>query len=167
MKRGPLFGGLLDFGVRLALGEPVGRAAAKAIGATLGATLGSFLFPGAGTILGGIAGDIVGGSVYNALQGGSAETGQDRSLTPFAAGGIITKPVAGLVGEAGAEGVFPLEGAKGKETFLKFGEGIIDAQKKNQTKHAQLQASGLKEYYENQGGWMTFGQIMGKPLEWL
>ena len=167
LKRVPLVGGLLDFGVSLALGEPVGRAAAKAIGATLGATLGSFLFPGAGTILGGIAGDIVGGSVYNALQGGSAETGQDRSLTPFAAGGIITKPVAGLVGEAGAEGVFPLEGAKGKETFLKFGEGIIDAQKKNQTKHAQLQASGLKEYYENQGGWMTFGQIMGKPLEWL
>jgi hypothetical protein len=94
LKRVPLVGGLLDFGVSLALGEPVGRAAAKAIGATLGATLGSFLFPGAGTILGGIAGDIVGGSVYNALQGGSAETGQDRSLTPFAAGGIITKPTA-------------------------------------------------------------------------
>ena len=167
LKRVPLVGGLLDFGVSLALGEPVGRAAAKAIGATLGATLGSFLFPGAGTILGGIAGDIVGGSVYNALQGGSAETGQDRSLTPFAAGGIITKPVAGLVGEAGAEGVFPLEGAKGKETFLKFGEGIIEAQNKNKTKHAQLQASGLKEYYENQGGWRIFGAIMKNPFESL
>ena len=167
LKRVPLVGGLLDFGVSLALGEEVGRAAAKAIGATLGATLGSFLFPGAGTILGGIAGDILGGSVYNALKGGSAETGQDRSLTPFAAGGIITKPTASLMGEAGAEGVFPLEGKKGKDTFLKFGEGIIDAQKKNQAQHAQLQASGLKEYYENQGGWMTFGRIMGKPLEWL
>ena len=167
LKRVPLVGGLLDFGVSLALGEPVGRAAAKAIGATMGATLGSFLFPGAGTILGGIAGDIVGGSVYNALQGGSAETGQDRSLTPFAAGGIITKPTASLMGESGAEGVFPLEGSKGKETFLKFGEGMIDAQNKNKTKHAHLQAAGMKEYYENQGGWRIFGAIMKNPFESL
>jgi len=66
-KRIPVFGPLIDFAVSLALGEPVGRAAAKSVGAAVGGTLGSFLFPGAGTILGGVVGDLLGGSVYDML----------------------------------------------------------------------------------------------------
>lgn len=71
-KRIPIVGGLIDFVVSLALGEPVGRAAAKAIGSTLGAALGSLIpIPGVGTIAGGIVGDLVGGAIYDAVTGGT------------------------------------------------------------------------------------------------
>ncbi len=156
LKRVPIVGGLLDFGISLALGEPVGRAAAKAIGATLGAGLGSFVpIPGVGTILGGIAGDLVGGAIYDALAGGSGGT-ETAGPTPFAAGGIITQPTNALMGEAGAEGVFPLEGAKGRKTFLQFGEGILEAQKQNKKLSAEIQARGLAEYFDKKPWWEKF-----------
>ena len=153
LKRVPLVGGLLDFGVSLALGESVGRAAAKAIGATLGAGLGTLVpIPGVGTILGGIAGDLLGGAVYDALSGG-ASNNDEAGLTPFATGGIVTQPTAGLVGEAGQEGVFPLEGARGRKTFLMFGEGILEAQKQNKKLSAEIQARGLAEYFDKKPWW--------------
>ena len=154
LKKVPLVGGLLDFGVSLALGEPVGRAAAKAVGATLGSALGTLVpVPGVGTILGGIAGDLVGGAIYDALAGGS---GGQEGLTPFATGGIITQPTAGLVGEAGTEGVFPLEGAKGRKTFIQFGEGFLEAQKQNKKLSAEIQARGLAEYFDKRPWWEKF-----------
>ncbi len=71
IKRIPIFGGLIDFAVSLMLGEPVGRAAAKAVGATLGGFLGTFIpIPFAGTIVGGLLGDMVGGFLYDSLTGG-------------------------------------------------------------------------------------------------
>mgnify|MGYP001228669471 CR=1 FL=1 len=152
LKKVPLVGGLLDFGVSLALGEPIGRAAAKAVGATLGSALGTLVpVPGVGTILGGIAGDLVGGAIYDALAGGSG--GSQEGLTPFATGGIITQPTAGLVGEAGTEGVFPLEGSKGRKTFLQFGEGVLEAQKQNKKLSAEIQARGLAEYFDKKPWW--------------
>ena len=152
LKKVPLVGGLLDFGVSLALGEPVGRAAAKAVGATLGSALGTLVpIPGVGTILGGIAGDLVGGAIYDTLAGGSG--GSQEGLTPFATGGIITQPTAGLVGEAGKEGVFPLEGAMGRKTFLQFGEGVLEAQKNNKKLSAEIQARGLAEYFDKKPWW--------------
>ena len=70
-KRIPVIGGLIDFVVSLAMGESLGRAAAKSIGATLGAALGTLIpIPGVGTIAGGILGDLVGGSIYDAVTGG-------------------------------------------------------------------------------------------------
>ena len=170
LKRVPIVGGLLDFGISLALGEPVGRAAAKAVGATLGAGLGSFVpIPGVGTILGGIAGDLVGGAIYDALTGGNKSSNSNsESLTPFASGGIVTRPVAGLVGEAGQEGVFPLEGAKGKKTFLMFGEGILEAQKNNKRKYAEIQASGYAEYFDKKPWWKGLLDALGKLLpKWM
>jgi len=170
LKRVPIVGGLLDFGISLALGESVGRAAAKAVGAALGAGLGTFIpIPGVGTILGGIAGDLVGGQIYDALAGGnSSSNSNSESLTPFAFGGIVTKPVAGLVGEAGQEGVFPLEGAKGRKTFLMFGEGILDAQKNNKKKYAELQAIGLGEYFDKKPWWKGFLDALGEVFpDWL
>jgi hypothetical protein len=77
---------------------------------------------------------------------------RDMGATPFAKGGIVTQPTTGLVGEAGKEGIFPLQGREGKKTFEMFGQGMIDAQKKNKRDYANLQATGLKQYYENQGG---------------
>ena len=71
LKRIPVIGGLVDFVVSLAMGESLGRAAAKSIGATLGAALGTLIpIPGVGTIAGGILGDLVGGSIYDAVTSG-------------------------------------------------------------------------------------------------
>ncbi|CAR63425.1 2OG-Fe(II) oxygenase family like protein [Synechococcus phage S-RSM4] len=151
-KRIPIFGGLIDFAVSLALGEPVGRAAAKAVGATLGSALGTLIpIPGVGTIAGGILGDFAGGAIYDAVTGGGG--GSKSEVTAFASGGIINQPTLGMVGEAGAEGVFPLEGARGRKTFIKFGEGILEAQRRNKYQYAKIQAEGLSQYYDKQDGW--------------
>ena len=74
---------------------------------------------------------------------------------PMAKGGLLTgkAPVNALMGEAGPEIVTPLN----DETFIKFGEGFIDAQKRNRTDSAKIQAEGLKQYYEGMGGWNKFG----------
>ena len=70
---------------------------------------------------------------------------RDLGVTPFAQGGIITKPTMGLVGETGqAEGVFPLEGAQGRKTFEMFGNAFIDAQIRRKKEVAEVQAEGLE-----------------------
>lgn len=80
---------------------------------------------------------------------------RDFGVVPMAKGGLLTgkAPVNALMGEAGPEIVTPLN----DETFIKFGEGFIDAQKRNRTDSAKLQAEGLKQYYEGMGGWNKFG----------
>ena len=83
---------------------------------------------------------------------------RDAGLTPFANGGIVTSPVAGLVGEAGNEGIFPLEGKRGEKTFRMFGEGVFQAQKDNDKDFAKLQSMGLKQYYEREGGFKKMGE---------
>jgi hypothetical protein len=90
----------------------------------------------------------------------AALAARDMGMTPFAQGGIITKPTAGLVGEAGQEGVFPLEGSRGKKTFQMFGEGILEAQKKAKDEFSKIQAAGLKFYFQNQDGFKFFGNIL-------
>jgi muramidase (phage lysozyme) len=66
----PIIGGLVSFIISVVSGEDPGRAAAKAVGSTIGAGLGTFIpIPFAGTILGGILGDIVGGALYDTLIG--------------------------------------------------------------------------------------------------
>lgn len=70
LKRVPIVGGLIDFVVSLALGENPGRAAARAIGGTIGAGLGTLIpIPFAGTIVGGILGDLLGGTIYDVVTG--------------------------------------------------------------------------------------------------
>ena len=90
----------------------------------------------------------LGGSVANDLaKGGAAEA------APFAEGGIITQPTLSIMGEGKKkEGVFPLEGKEGDKVFMKFGEGLIDAQMKNKREYAQLASAGMKQYYENEDG---------------
>ena len=68
----PIIGGLLNFGLSVALGEDPGRAAFKAIGSTLvgalGAAIGSLAFGVGGIIggiIGGIGGDALGGALYD------------------------------------------------------------------------------------------------------
>jgi len=102
-KRIPIVGGLIDFVVSLALGEPVGRAAAKAVGATLGGALGTLVpIPGVGTVLGGIVGDLIGGAVYDAVAG-KPEEGEEK----LSQGGVVA-------GEAGNELIVPLTSKRGR-----------------------------------------------------
>ena len=89
----------------------------------------------------------------------AALAARDMGMTPFAKGGIITQPTNALMGEAGKEGVFPLEGKRGRDTFLAMGEGILEAQKKAKTEFADLQSAGLKAYFENKGGFKAFGEV--------
>ena len=135
-KRIPIVGGLIDFVVSLAMGEPIGRAAAKAIGATLGGALGTLIpVPMVGTIAGGILGDLVGGAIYDAVMGGapSEPTGATPeeaeaagAPTSFAdqSGGLgsmdpVPEKLASggiLAGEAGPEAVFNLNSVVGRST---------------------------------------------------
>jgi hypothetical protein len=93
LKRLPIIGALLDFGLSVALGEDPGRAAFKAIGAgllgTLGAAIGSVV-PIAGNLLGGlvggVAGDAIGGALYDMFFGGKKPQ-QSRGKVAKAAGG--------------------------------------------------------------------------------
>jgi hypothetical protein len=91
----PIIGGLVDFIISTVIfKEKPGRAAAKALGSTIGSALGTFVpFPFAGTILGGIVGDLVGGALYDSLIG-------DDKLKAKAKGGQVTrggKKVGGAV----------------------------------------------------------------------
>lgn len=88
----------------------------------------------------------------------AALAARDMGMTPFAKGGIITQPTNALMGEAGKEGVFPLEGKRGRDTFLAMGEGILEAQKKAKMEFADLQSLGLKQYFETKGGFKIFGE---------
>ena len=124
VKRIPFFGALIDFGLSLALGEPIGRAAAKSIGAMLGGALGSFIpIPGVGTLLGSVIGDLLGGTVYDMLTGGG-EDKEEGSGLEFNRGGTVPGPnvnrdIVPLLATPG-EKVVPREGSE------KFGPFIDD-----------------------------------------
>ena len=94
----------------------------------------------------------------------AALAARDMGMTPFARGGIITEPTNALMGEAGAEGVFPLEGRRGRNTFEMMGEGFLAAQKKNKSTFAELQSLGLKQYFEKNKGWDAFAKIFKLAL---
>jgi len=158
------------------LGKAVGKGLAKKIpgvGVLAGgafaaerAMRGDWLGAG-GELLSGIASIVpgLGTAVSTGIDAGLAA--RDAGLTPFAKGGIITQPTAGLVGEAGQEGVFPLEGSRGKKTFKMFGEGLIDAQLDNKDEYAKIQSRGLKQYYENEGGFEKMGNVFGDIFKGL
>ena len=76
-----------------------------------------------------------------------------RDMTMMADGGIVDGATNAIIGEDGREGVFPLEGPRGKKTFIQFGEGILEAQKRNKKEFAKIQAAGLSEYYDKKPWW--------------
>ena len=100
LKRLPIIGALIDFGLSVALGEDPGRAAFKAIGAGLlgsvGAAVGSVV-PIAGNliggIVGGIAGDAIGGALYDMFFGGKTpqSKGKVKGKVEGKFGGGITR----------------------------------------------------------------------------
>ena len=90
----PVVGALIDFGLSIALGENVGRAAFRAIGAGLlgavGSAVGSVV-PIAGNIIGGIiggtAGDIAGGALYDMFFTGKKPNQKQGKTNKLAGGG--------------------------------------------------------------------------------
>jgi hypothetical protein len=95
LKRLPIIGALIDFGLSVALGEDPGRAAFKAIGAGLlgsfGAAIGSVV-PIAGNIvggiIGGIAGDALGAALYDIFFGGKKPQQKNQKIQKKEGGGI-------------------------------------------------------------------------------
>ena len=86
---------------------------------------------------------------------------RDFGMTPFASGGIITQPTTGLVGEAGTEGVFPLEGSRGRKTFAMFGDAFVDAQKRRKKEVAEIQAEGLELFSKKREYMKVFDFFFG------
>lgn len=94
LKRLPIIGALIDFGLSVALGEDPGRAAFKAIGAALlgaiGTAVGSLAFGFGGIIgglLGSIGGDALGGVLYDTFFGGKGPKAQKPQAVKAAGGG--------------------------------------------------------------------------------
>jgi hypothetical protein len=82
---------------------------------------------------------------------------RDGGAIPFAKGGMVTKPTLGVVGEGkDPELITPWN----KKTFDMMNRARLDAIQRNKNKFADVQAEGLKEYYENRGGWEKFGEIL-------
>ena len=138
-KKIPLIGALvgIGFGIDRALKGDL-------LGAGLEITSGMLgMVPGLGTSLGfGIDGFLL---------------ARDLGMMPMANGGFLTKSTLVNAGEAGMEGFFPLEGARGKKTFKMFGEGNLRARMDNESDDSKLLALGHKRYYEQMGGWKSFG----------
>ena len=182
---GKMMGG---FGARMgaklgskSVGKVAGGAIAKSLGKKIplvGLGLGAIFaaqramqgdFVGAGLELAsGAASTVPGIGTAGSIGIDAALAARDMGVTPFAEGGIITEPTTGLIGEAGKEGVFPLEGSRGKKTFAKFGEGIVEAQLRNKQKVIKLQAEGLAEFYEKKPWWEGLLEGLKKILpSWL
>lgn len=91
LKRLPLIGGLIDFGLSVAMGEPLGRAAFSAIGAALLGTIGTGFGGPIGAVLGGFAGDWAGGKLYDILFNGKKDQAKDKKIQAKARGGQVTR----------------------------------------------------------------------------
>ena len=87
----PFIGGLLEFGLSWALGDPIGKAAFKGIGAGLGTWIGGllgtlipipFVGTGIGMFLGGTGGSVLGGAIYDAIFGGKTKPSEPPTKVP-------------------------------------------------------------------------------------
>ena len=73
VSRLPLIGGIVEFALSWALGDPVGRAAFKGIGSVLVGAIGTIVGGPLGALLGGIAGAEIAGFLYDIIFRGEKE----------------------------------------------------------------------------------------------
>lgn len=162
-------------GISSGLGKGAAKLGAKALGKIpgvslltgaafgIGRLLRGDLLGAAGELGSGVAATVPGIGTGVALGIDAALAAKDMAMpeTALAEGGIVTQPTTALIGDnplnpfskqGKAEGVFPLEGKQGKETFTNLGEGILDAQKDNENDYKKLQSKGLNEFFVKNGG---------------
>jgi hypothetical protein len=83
----PIIGGLIEFGLSWALGEPIGKAAFKGIGAVLVGAIGTAIGGPIGAFLGSWAGSEAGGVLYDMFFGNKPPKKQKKQKPVRAAGG--------------------------------------------------------------------------------
>lgn len=95
LSRLPILGGLVEFGLSWALGDPVGKAAFRGVGTLLLGAVGSLIMPGFGTFAGGWLGAELAGKLYEVLfenKKPSAKVQQKSKggkIKRYAKGGIV------------------------------------------------------------------------------
>ena len=121
-------GKLLDAGIQIAsalleMGIDFGKKIIDGIVEGLrraGGAIGSFIM--------GLVPDV--GSIVDSIVGGATSKAKGilGAISPFAKGGIVTKPTLGLVGEAGPEAIIPLSraGAMGSTININVTTGVGD-----------------------------------------
>ena len=90
LKRLPIIGGLISFGLAVAMGEPLGRAAFKSIGAGVLGLIGTGFGGPLGAIIGGMAGDWAGGKLYDIFFNGQKNVDDKSKIKKKATGGAVT-----------------------------------------------------------------------------
>lgn len=85
VKTVPVIGGLIDFGLSWALGDPVGKAAFRGVGTALLGALGAAIGGPFGMFLGGWAGSETGGALYDVIFNGK----KSKGVAAKARGGIV------------------------------------------------------------------------------
>ena len=92
LSRLPIVGGLIEFGLSWALGDPIGKAAFRGIGSLLVGAVGTAIGGPIGAAIGGIVGGEVGGRLYDTFFGGkkpAAYQNGGRVIKAYAKGGTI------------------------------------------------------------------------------
>lgn len=92
LSRLPIVGGLIEFGLSWALGDPIGKAAFRGIGSLLIGAVGTAIGGPIGAAIGGIVGGEVGGRLYDTFFGGkkpAAYQNGGRVIKAYAKGGTI------------------------------------------------------------------------------
>lgn len=180
LKRIPLpaVGALIDFGLSIAMGEPLGRAAFKAIGSGLLGAIGVGFGGPVGAILGGMAGDWAGGQLYDIFFSGKKQPSgkiQSRSkggeiTTMYGAKRSYTRRVNKKI--VRPKRLYkqisqPGKNAGGIKKIEKFFPNPSDKDKMNQFKYLKKASSSFKEIPSFVGNLMgsAIDAVMGQQIE--
>jgi len=110
VSRLPIIGGLIEFAISWATGDPVGKAAFRGIGATLVGGIGTVVGGPIGAILGGMVGGEIGALLYDAFFTGKQTPAEPEIATKQSGGQVtrggkdVTRVTRGFRRETGARG---------------------------------------------------------------